>query len=287
MRVEDAQGAPPPFRSGLARRQRVRPSCPRRWRSCGKRLRRACLSQRLPCHGCRPKPASMRPGPANRRLHGADDGGAGRRPKPARGRRRALFDEAGGMQVVLHAPFGGRINRAWGWPCANALLTFDFEIQAAATDDGIVLSLGAQHSFPLENVFAMVRDSSGARSHPGGIGGPDVRKSLAWNSTRALAILRHQGEEGARCHQRMRRKTCSPPSSQRNWPARDNHTGPSIPDHPLVNETIANCLRGHGHRRTAGAVDRSSTGGFAPGDRYPLPSPMTHEILNAVLCLPR
>ncbi|MGH8057158.1 MAG: DEAD/DEAH box helicase, partial [Candidatus Entotheonellia bacterium] len=69
-----------------------------------------------------------------------------------------FFDEAGGMQVVLHAPFGGRITRAWGMALRKRFcLTFDFELQAAATDDGIVLSLGEQHSFPLESLFAMVR----------------------------------------------------------------------------------------------------------------------------------
>jgi len=69
-----------------------------------------------------------------------------------------FFDESGGMQLVVHAPFGGRINRAWGLALRKRFCrTFDFELQAAATDDGIVLSLGEQHSFPLETVFVMVR----------------------------------------------------------------------------------------------------------------------------------
>src|SRR5207247_2134432 len=69
-----------------------------------------------------------------------------------------FFDEAGGMQLVLHAPFGGRVNRALGLALRKRFcVTFDFELQAAATDDGIVISLGEQHSFPLESVFSMVR----------------------------------------------------------------------------------------------------------------------------------
>src|SRR5262245_15561623 len=69
-----------------------------------------------------------------------------------------FFDEAGGMQLVLHAPFGGRINRAWGLALRKRFcVTFDFELQAAATDDGIVVSLGEQHSFPLDGVIEMVR----------------------------------------------------------------------------------------------------------------------------------
>ena len=69
-----------------------------------------------------------------------------------------FFDDAGGMQLVIHAPFGGRINRAWGMALRKRFCrSFDFELQAAATDDGIVLSLGPQHSFPLESVFSMLR----------------------------------------------------------------------------------------------------------------------------------
>src|SRR6185503_18031453 len=68
-----------------------------------------------------------------------------------------FFDEGGGMQLVLHAPLGGRINRAWGLALRKKFCrTFDFELQAAATDDGIVISLGQPHSFPLETVFGFV-----------------------------------------------------------------------------------------------------------------------------------
>src|SRR4029077_17082607 len=68
-----------------------------------------------------------------------------------------FFDEGGGMQLVLHAPLGGRINRAWGLALRKKFCrTFDFELQAAATDDGIVISLGQPHSFPLDTVFGYV-----------------------------------------------------------------------------------------------------------------------------------
>ncbi len=68
-----------------------------------------------------------------------------------------FFDEGGGMQLVLHAPLGGRINRAWGLALRKKFCrSFDFELQAAATDDGIVISLGQPHSFPLETVFGFV-----------------------------------------------------------------------------------------------------------------------------------
>src|SRR6266436_8606694 len=65
-----------------------------------------------------------------------------------------FFDESGGMQLVIHSPFGIRINRAWGLALRKRFCrSFNFELQAAATDDAIVLSLGTQHSFPLEEVF--------------------------------------------------------------------------------------------------------------------------------------
>jgi hypothetical protein len=68
-----------------------------------------------------------------------------------------FFDESGGMQLVIHAPFGSRINRAWGLAMRkNFCRTFDFELQAAADDNAINLSLGPQHSFPLEQMFTLL-----------------------------------------------------------------------------------------------------------------------------------
>ena len=72
-----------------------------------------------------------------------------------------FFDESGGMQLVIHAPFGGRVNRAWGLALRKRFcVTFDFELQAAATDNGIVISLGEKHSFPLESVFGYLHSNS-------------------------------------------------------------------------------------------------------------------------------
>src|SRR6202012_41363 len=65
-----------------------------------------------------------------------------------------FFDEGGGMQLVIHAPFGGRINRAWGMALRKRFCrSFNFELQAAATDDGLNIALAEQHSFPLADVF--------------------------------------------------------------------------------------------------------------------------------------
>src|SRR5262249_2842744 len=106
-----------------------------------------------------------------------------------------FFDEAGGMQLVLHAPFGGRINRALGLALRKRFcVSFDFELQAAATDDGIVLSLGEQHSFPLDSVFSMLRsDRYEADLVQAALVSPMFTNRWRWNATRALALLRFTG----------------------------------------------------------------------------------------------
>ena len=92
-----------------------------------------------------------------------------------------FFDEAGGMQLVLHAPLGSRINKAWGLALRKKFCqTFNFELQAAATEDGLILSLGPAHSFPLEEVFRYLHPEHGARDAlPGGARLADLRDALA------------------------------------------------------------------------------------------------------------
>ncbi len=199
-----------------------------------------------------------------------------------------FFDEAGGMQLVLHAPFGGRINRAWGLALRKRFCrTFDFELQAAATDDGIVLSLGEQHSFPLEGVFAMVRSATLEEDLvQAALAAPMFANRWRWNATRALALLRHSG--GRRVPmpiQRMRAEDLLAAVFPAQVACQDNHEGGPIepPDHPLVNETIANCLHEamdlEGLRAVIAAIERGEIRTAAVDT--PAPSPMCHEILNA------
>src|SRR5438477_67806 len=103
-----------------------------------------------------------------------------------------FFDDAGGMQLVVHAPFGGRVNRAFGLALRKRFcVNFDFELQAAATDDAVVLSLGPQHSFPLEDAFAFVRSNNVRQAVEQAIlYTPLFPTRWRWNATRALAILR-------------------------------------------------------------------------------------------------
>jgi ATP-dependent Lhr-like helicase len=158
-----------------------------------------------------------------------------------------FFDEAGGMQMVVHAPFGGRVNRAWGMALRKRLCqSFNFELQAAATDDGVLLSLGPQHSFPLEAVVGMVR--------PGGLEplltqaalqAPMFGSRWRWNGTRALALLRWSGGRKVPPYlQRMRAEDLLVAVFPAQVACQDNMgAGPvEIPDHPLVAETLRDCL---------------------------------------------
>src|SRR6185437_12620672 len=106
-----------------------------------------------------------------------------------------FFDEAGGMQLVLHAPFGARINRAWGLALRKRFCrSFNFELQAAATDNGIVISLSEQHSFPLEIVFEFLRPETVRDVLTQALlDAPMFGTRWRWNVTRSLAVLRFGG----------------------------------------------------------------------------------------------
>ena len=72
-----------------------------------------------------------------------------------------FFDDSEGTQLIVHAPFGGRINRAFGLALRKRFcVSFDFELQAAANDDTVVLSLGPQHSFPLDQVPTLLASAT-------------------------------------------------------------------------------------------------------------------------------
>ncbi|MBI4213515.1 MAG: DEAD/DEAH box helicase [Chloroflexi bacterium] len=198
-----------------------------------------------------------------------------------------FFDEAGGMQLVMHTPFGGRINRAWGLALRKRFcVTFDFELQAAATDDGVVISLGEQHSFPLESVFRMVRPLSLQTDLIQAVlPSPMFTNRWRWNAERFLALLRY--ERGRRVPmpiQRMRADDLMAAVFPQQAQCVDNRSGPvEPPDHPLVNETIDNCLREamdiDGFTEILAAMDRGEIRTVAV--ETPAPSPMSHEILNA------
>ena len=151
-----------------------------------------------------------------------------------------FFDEAGGMQLVVHAPFGGRVNRAFGLALRKRFCaSFDFELQAAATDDAIVLSLGARRRFPLDDCCRRFLHAStcarGARAGAARLA--DVRRALALERRRARSPCCARAARAA-CRSRSsacRPTTCSRRCSPSRPPARRTSTDPiEIPDHPLV-----------------------------------------------------
>ncbi|MCS7173356.1 MAG: DEAD/DEAH box helicase [Armatimonadetes bacterium] len=198
-----------------------------------------------------------------------------------------FFDEAGGMQIVLHAPFGARVNRAWGLALRKRFcLTFDFELQAAATDDGIVLSLGAQHSFPLELIFSFVRSQTvGKDLLQATLQSPLFGTRWRQNAQRALALLRQRGGRKVPPQiQRMQAEDLLAAVFPDQVGCQDNRMGPiTPPDHPLVNETLRSCLQETMDlARLVEIVERMERGEIRTvAVETPQPSAMSHEILNA------
>ena len=198
-----------------------------------------------------------------------------------------FFDEAGGMQLVLHSPFGARINRAWGLALRKRFCrSFNFELQAAATDNGIVISLSDQHSFPLELVFKFlsketVEDVLTQAMLPA----PMFEVRWRWDTSRALAVLRFSGGRKVPPPiQRMRADDLLAAAFPDQAACQENIVGDiRIPDHPLVNETIKDCLYEamdlDGLKRL---IERIETGRLKTvAIDTPEPSPFSHEILNA------
>ena len=198
-----------------------------------------------------------------------------------------FFDEAGGMQLVVHAPFGGRINRALGLALRKRFCRrFDFELQAAASDDAVVLSLGPGQSFPLEDVPEFLTPENAEEVLAQALLlSPMFQVRWRWNLGRALVVLRQRG--GRR----------TPPPIQRMeaddlmaavFPAlagcqENAGAGPiPIPDHPIVRQTMHDCL----HEATDADGLVRLFGGFRNGAVEPVfrettePSPLAHEILN-------
>jgi ATP-dependent Lhr-like helicase len=199
-----------------------------------------------------------------------------------------FFDEAGGMQLVVHAPFGARTNRAFGLALRKRFCrTFDFELQAAATDEGILLSLGPQHSFPLETIFEFLSESTVDEVlEQAVIQAPMFPVRWRWNATRALAIPRlFKGKRMPPPIARMRAEDLLAAVFPQQVACQDNAPGGpiAIPDHPLVAETMKDCL---GDAMDAAGLHEILRR-IASGDVRLVavdtaePSPMSHEIVGA------
>ena len=159
-----------------------------------------------------------------------------------------FFDESGGMQLVVHAPFGGRINRAYGLALRKRFCVgFGFELQAAANEDAIVLSLGPQHSFPLEEVFRYL-NSTTARDVliQALLAQPMFETRWRWNVTRALLVERSRGGRTVPIRfQRMRAQDLLAASFPEAVACGETLPPGPLPvpmDHPLVRQTVEDCL---------------------------------------------
>lgn len=201
-----------------------------------------------------------------------------------------FFDESGGMQLVIHAPFGGRVNRAWGLALRKRFcVTFDFELQAAATDEGIVLSLGEKHSFPLDTVFAFLNPRTLRDVLTQAVlQAPMFMTRWRWNASRALALLRCVGGKRVPPQiQRMRAEDLLAAVFPDAIACQDNFQGErtirQIPDHPLAQETIRDCLtEAMDLDGLIAVLDRIENGTMTcRAVDTPLPSVFCHEILNA------
>ncbi|HEY2344266.1 MAG TPA: DEAD/DEAH box helicase [Xanthomonadaceae bacterium] len=198
-----------------------------------------------------------------------------------------FFDESGGTQLVIHSPYGSRINRAWGLALRKRFCrTFNFELQAAATEDAIVLSLSTSHSFPLEDVARFLHSNTAKDVLVQALlDAPLFPVRWRWNATTALALPRFVGgSKVAPQLQRMKSEDFLASVFPDQVACLENIVGErKIPDHPLVAQTLHDCL--HEAMDTDGWLDllRALESGAVRIVARDLvaPSPLAAEVLTA------
>jgi ATP-dependent Lhr-like helicase len=198
-----------------------------------------------------------------------------------------FFDEGGGMQLVIHAPFGGRINKAWGLALRKRFCrSFNFELQAAATDNGLNISLAEQHSFPLADVFNFLHPSSVRHVlEQAVLDSPLFTTRWRWDAGRSLALLRFRnGKKIPPQIQRMRADDLLASVFPEAQACQENIVGEiKIPDHPLINEVMKDVLTEamdiDGLERMLSDISAGRIRCVAVDT--PVPSQFSHEILNA------
>lgn len=198
-----------------------------------------------------------------------------------------FFDETGGMQLVVHAPFGGRINRGFGLALRKRFcVSFDFELQAAASDDAVVLSLGPQHSFPLDSVsrFLASKTVEGVLRQAVLVS-PMFTARWRWNLNRSLVVLRYRGgRRNPPPIQRMESDDLMAAVFPMLVGCQENVSGPiEIPDHVLVRQTMHDCLTEamdiRGLEQVVAGLESGAIQVTCVDSTEP--SPLSHEILSA------
>src|SRR5271156_6185721 len=198
-----------------------------------------------------------------------------------------FFDEGGGMQLIIHAPFGGRINKAWGLALRKRFCRgFNFELQAAATDNGLNIALAEQHSFPLADVFQfLASESMPPILEQAALASPIFQTRWRWDATRALALLRFQGGKKVPPQiQRMRSDDLLASVFPDVAACQENIAGDiQIPDHPLVREVMKDVLTEaldiEGLAEVLRGIEQGRIRCLAV--YTPVPSQFSHVILNA------
>jgi ATP-dependent helicase Lhr and Lhr-like helicase len=198
-----------------------------------------------------------------------------------------FFDEGGGMQLVIHAPLGGRINKAWGLALRKRFCrSFNFELQAAATDNGVNIALAEQHSFPLAEVFHFLNpETVGPILEQAALASPIFQSRWRWDANRALALLRFQGGKKIPPQiQRMRADDLLASVFPDVAACQENIVGDiQIPDHPLVEEVMKDVLHEamdlDGLKNVLRGIEEGRIRVLAVDT--PIPSQFSHEILNA------
>ena len=198
-----------------------------------------------------------------------------------------FFDDANDMHLVIHSPFGSRINRAWGLALRKRFCRkFNFELQAAANEESIILSLGATHSFPIEEIMTYlspenVRDILIQAM----LDSPMFEVRWRWNATRALAVQRRRGNQKMPAQiQRSQAEDLIALIFPDQIACLENISGNrEVPEHPLVKQTINDCL--HEAMDIDGLENLLSSikNGEIEVQGFDLvePSPLSHEIINS------
>ena len=198
-----------------------------------------------------------------------------------------FFDESGGTQLVIHTPFGSRVNRAWGLALRKRFCrTFNFELQAAATEDAIVLSLTGSHSFPLDEVWRYLRSATAEHVLIQALlDAPLFGVRWRWNATNALALPRYAGgHRVAPQLQRMKSEDLLATVFPDQVACIENVVGErDVPRHPLVDQTIDDCLHDAMDCDAWIALLRRIEAGDVRlvTRELPAPSPLAAEILSA------
>jgi ATP-dependent helicase Lhr and Lhr-like helicase len=198
-----------------------------------------------------------------------------------------FFDEGGGMQLILHAPFGGRINKAWGLALRKRFCRgFNFELQAAATENGLNISLAEQHSFPLSDVFQFLTEETViSLLEQASLASPIFKARWRWDAGRSLQLLRMQrGKRIAPQIQRTRAEDLLASVFPQAAACFENIEGDIvIPDHPLVREVMKDVLSEamdlEGLRRILAGIRSGEIQCIAVDTATP--SAFAHELINA------